>query len=437
VDRETNFRLGEGVIGGVAKMVQSVLMGDVGKGRRKVQYLDGGGRVVSLMVVPVEEGNVVRGVLTADHGEPDRFTRSEQEIFEGFATEVSLLMENIRVSFLRDRRSSNMEIIGTISEELSRSLKIEDMFESLLDNIQKVIPYAQCAVFLLDRERKKVVVRAQRGFNFDKEKEVSFPMSKGLVGWIVSHKQALIFSDRKKMEIIPGYTGREKMRSVMGLPLYSPGEEPKDSTGEEPNNSRKKEPEKKLLGVIFFASPVKGTFTTHQLETMRLLMGQVGAQVSNAFLHSQVEKMAVTDGLTGLYNHRHFQERLSHELNVAARHGHPFGDVVLKGVSSQLSQVVRGIDLVARYGGEEFAIVLVSTKRKGINQMAERILKVIRALSFDYEGKEVKVTVSVGSAMFFEDGETKEDLIRCADQALYNSKNKGRNRHTSWEDLAG
>jgi diguanylate cyclase (GGDEF)-like protein len=436
VDRRASCRIGEGVIGGVAKLGQHVMMSSLSQGRRRLNYLLEGDPALSLMVVPVKEQEVLRGVLVADHEKAGKFSRGELEVFEGFALEVNLLLENFRESSLRDRRKMTLETLNALSNSLSRTLEADKMLESLVDRINVVIPYDQCAVFFVDPERRRLLLRTQRGFRFESPSEVSFPLKKKcLVSYIVNHGQPLVFSDRKKMEIIPGYTGLEKMRSFLGLPLRFRDE---------------------LEGSIIFASAKAAHFTHYHLETLQLLANQAAAQISNAFLHRQVEKLALTDGLTGLYNHRHFQERLDHELQRAERYnqhlslllldidhfkklndtcGHPFGDVVLKGVSRQLSKIARSVDFVARYGGEEFAIILPGTARRGCRNMAERVLKSVRALTFEHENETLSVTVSVGSSVFPEDGGSKADLVRHGDQALYLAKESGRNQHRTFRDV--
>jgi diguanylate cyclase (GGDEF)-like protein len=436
VDRKVKIRVGEGLIGGAAKMRKAVLMKNLAKGRHRVRYFRDDGKVVSLMSVPVIEEEVVRGLLVADHAEEGQFSRSELEVFEGFAVEVNLLLENSRSSW-RDRRSASMETVSAISKALmSSTLNLKEMLETLVVEVKGEVPYDQCAVFLVDPSSRRLILNACKGFLFAENEHVSFPMDdNSLPSYIATHGQPLLFSNVKHLQIVPGYTGIEKMHSFMGFPLKFREE---------------------LEGVLIFASAQQGKFTSYQKEILDILVNQASAQVSNAILHEQVQRVAITDGLTGLYNHRHFQERLSHELKRSLRqdqrvslllldidhfkslnddYGHPFGDEVLKGISAQLSLLARDIDLVARYGGEEFVVVLGNAGRRDCKRVAERIRKEIEGLSFDFKGKTVKVTVSVGGATFPEDGETKEELIRHADQALYQSKHSGRNRYTAFKNV--
>jgi len=170
----------------------------------------------------------------------------------------------------------------------------------------------------------------------------------------------------------------------------------------------------------------------------------------------QLEKLSVTDGLTGLYNHRHFHERLAEEFrrsqryadpvslimldldhfkNVNDRFGHPFGDRVLRDTAELLRSSVRDPDICARYGGEEFAIILPKTHLQGALAVAERIFRSLRAKRYALEqgppgasaGEPVCVTASIGIAFFpSKDVTSAELLVKFADEALYQAKGEGR-----------
>lgn len=166
-------------------------------------------------------------------------------------------------------------------------------------------------------------------------------------------------------------------------------------------------------------------------------------------------RLANTDGLTGLYNHRHLQERLRQEIERAERYdrplsvvmvdldhfkryndtfGHPRGDEVLIQVSQTLRQVSRASDIVARYGGEEFTLILPETPASDAGVLAERARQQIESLEIG--GVRTRVTLSLGVAAHVR-GSSKEDLIESADAALYAAKRRGRNRVCFVEEISG
>jgi diguanylate cyclase (GGDEF)-like protein len=173
---------------------------------------------------------------------------------------------------------------------------------------------------------------------------------------------------------------------------------------------------------------------------------------ANSHLHALVFR----DGLTGLYNHRYFQENLEKELARSQRHhsflslvmfdidffkkvndtyGHPAGDMVLINIARKAAGAVRTSDIIFRYGGEEFAVILPETNQSGTKVFAERLRRSIEAITTAAEGRQIHVTISVGAATFVPgtQGVTKKLLIETADKALYASKKNGRNRVTILE----
>ncbi|MCP5071115.1 MAG: GGDEF domain-containing protein, partial [bacterium] len=159
-----------------------------------------------------------------------------------------------------------------------------------------------------------------------------------------------------------------------------------------------------------------------------------------------LEQLSITDGLTRLHNHRHFQDHYLSETRRSDRTGHPLclvlididdfkrlnddfghsvGDRVLSGVAMVMNEQVRETDYLARYGGEEFAMLLPETTLEGAIQLAEKLRFAVAAARFDIPGAAdpVRVTVSLGVALF---SNSPDETFNAADRALYDAKASGK-----------
>jgi diguanylate cyclase (GGDEF)-like protein len=207
--------------------------------------------------------------------------------------------------------------------------------------------------------------------------------------------------------------------------------------------------------VLAIVSVARGDrpFTHPERELFAYLTSQAAVSVENVDLHETVQRQAVTDELTGLFNHRRFQEVMSAEVERARRYdqemglimldidnfkrvndtyGHLQGDMVLREVARVLRQSAREIDEPARYGGEEMAVALPQTDLEGAYQFAERVRRRIEALELplpDGHDGVLRVTASFGAASLAGTGNADKDtLVAAADGALYNAKRSGKNR---------
>ena len=166
---------------------------------------------------------------------------------------------------------------------------------------------------------------------------------------------------------------------------------------------------------------------------------------------AKLRKLAVTDGLTGLYNYRAFRRQLHMEIQRSKRFslpvsllmmdidhfkvyndrfGHLNGDRVLKRFAQILHENIREVDCLARYGGEEFALILPGTDKKSAKIVAEKVRRLVERSPFPMEKKlpKKRVTISVGVASYPEDTRDEEEFIRLSDTAMYRAKKSGRNR---------
>ena len=211
---------------------------------------------------------------------------------------------------------------------------------------------------------------------------------------------------------------------------------------------------------VVFSS--RDELATSETDFLSIFAKQIEMAITIAHLFSTVKEQAVTDGLTGLYNRRYFEEYLRKEVTRANRqkqafsligldldflkqindkYGHSYGDLAIKTLADVIKNNARSIDIAARMGGEEFNIILPGIDSKGAMIAAERIRKTLEATEIETIGH---ITASIGVATYFEHTDNPEELIELTDQAMYQSKRNGRNRvtlatpisETSWQEIA-
>jgi diguanylate cyclase (GGDEF)-like protein len=190
------------------------------------------------------------------------------------------------------------------------------------------------------------------------------------------------------------------------------------------------------------------TFTSEDTHLVVLLAAWAAMALENLRLSENMEKLAVTDELTQVYNYRFLKTALRREMKRAQRfgqqlslimidvdnlkayndcHGHLRGSFLLKEIASLFASQVRSWDLVAKYGGDEFTLILPQTEREGALVVAERLRAVVSGHTFPLADPG-SVTVSLGVATFPDDADAAGSLIEAADRALYLAKQRGRNR---------
>jgi diguanylate cyclase (GGDEF)-like protein len=209
--------------------------------------------------------------------------------------------------------------------------------------------------------------------------------------------------------------------------------------------------QKKTMGALMLSGPASPAFKRDTPAFLNLILNEITMVLDNARLYEAAKRLAITDGLTKIYNHRFFQELFEKEFKRSDRYGtifslimldidffkkindnygHLYGDEILKEIAELVKGCLRTMDLLARYGGEEFAILLPETNLPEAVQTAERIRRAVE--SFDFmasRGKGLKVTVSQGVTYYPSAGVTaRSDIVGKADSALYEAKESGRNR---------
>ncbi len=432
--RRDRFGAGEGVLGGVLKRTVPVRMASAAP-LKGVTWYDGTVEVKAILAVPiVEKSGLVRGVLVADRLLNEPFTEQDEHLMQTLASEVLRAIEVERVmTYIKKARDEKDRFFRAI-EEMNRAGAPDQVFLAVLESARQIAALDFCAVTLVNEEDGKRVHRIARiagatasGRSIEGR---TFADNNGLVANVVRYGAPLPGRELRSPDKQIIFDAEIQVRGLSALKIFPL------VAGD------------RILGTLVAGSK-KRTIEPDVLRMLEVIAIQAAQAVLRAQLYEQMEKMATTDGLTGLLNHRSFQGKADEALAQARRYGrkcsliltdidhfksvndtygHPTGDLVLKGVSRILREKARDTDVVARYGGEEFAIIMPETDARGAQVIAERIREAVKAEVFQTEVGPLKVTLSLGIATFPDDSTEKQALIDLADQCLYFAKRHGRNQ---------
>jgi len=358
-----------------------------------------------------------------------------------YVVQLHNISERKHIEAAESEQRALAEALRDTAAMLNSTLKFDDLLDRILDNVQRVVPHNADAmgIMLLDAAAQCArLVRYRNTRDSDhaaQMKEIEFPISQmrnlremqatgvpvliadtGLyAGWIVTPLTAWI-------------------RANLAMPITIKGQ---------------------TIGFLSLDSATPNAFTARDADRLRAFVDQAAFAIENARLYAEVEELAITDALTGLFNRRGLFQlgereveralRFQHALSVVMldidyfkrvndSFGHPTGDRVLRALANCCHTLVRNVDLVIRYGGEEFILLLPETDLASAAQVAERLRQIVEQMVVPAEtdagdgGKIVQVTASLGVVGLTPETQNLADLLTRVDQALYAAKQAGRNR---------
>ncbi|MEZ4367772.1 MAG: sensor domain-containing diguanylate cyclase [Kofleriaceae bacterium] len=319
------------------------------------------------------------------------------------------------------------KVLFEIGKLVGSNLDPALLFARISELICQLIDAEACSVMLLDGSRKRLLPKAAYGLRAERLGTLTFALGEGVAGWVAQHGTAACIDDvarDPRFVQLPG--ARTAIASLLCVPLTARGE---------------------VVGVVTATAGRPAAFAAHDLELLRFVATTIALDIENV----RLQKVAVTDVLTGAYNREFLAQQLPTEIegalargvplalamvdvdhfkSVNDRCGHDVGDEVLAEVARRLRASIRGGDVLVRYGGEEFLIVLPRADIARAWEVGERMRQRVADRVFATGLHDLAITISVGVAQLRrgDPPESAAGLMRRADAALLSAKALGRDR---------
>jgi diguanylate cyclase (GGDEF)-like protein len=393
----------------------------------------------AVLMVPLASGEQVFGLVELNRLPGSaRFAPTDVHLAQNLAVQAGVALENARLHSAVQETVRELDALLTANKALLSTLELDQLLHNILAAAVEAIPNAEMGtISLADPLSEQLRVRAVYGYSDPRIQTLSFSWNEGYSGKALRENQPLLLSDTDVVQHLVPITEIAEtisIRSAIVAPLV-----PKASAG-------------RPYGVISLDATHPNAFTPADLRILVAFANTAAAAIDNARLHAEVQRLAVTDSLTGLANPRAFEHALATEAHRAGRYGHPLSLIImdidafknfndeyghlagnerLKAIANVLHETVRDPDLPARYGGEEFALLLPHTGKGGAISLAERIRVAAEAASprAPASGEPVSgYTLSLGVATFPEDARSAQQLLLAADNAELAAKRSGKNR---------
>jgi diguanylate cyclase (GGDEF)-like protein len=416
------------VINEMLNTKSSVFYGDLAKDMTATQLMD----MESSHFFPIFIGDILEGVI----GVFDRkFSRKEVKILNAFKDYIQLNLENqnLRVSVSKSKKADEkLAYLMDLSNSIVSILDKETLLNTLLEKSLQLLNAEQGSLMLLDRDTSELVVEAKRSIDDTVQEKMRIKKGEGISGMVLEAGGSLIVEDierdpRIRQENRPRY----RSKSFMSVPIKI---------------------EDRLTGILNVSDKIKGdVFDEGDLNLIESLIDNAAIAIERSILYDQTEnlqKLSITDHLTGIYNRRYLNRRLIEEITRYNRYRHPFsfmmldmdkfkeyndtfghiaGDDLLRNLAKIMEKSLRTVDIAARFGGDEFVAIFPQTPKVDAIQITNRLKeKIDQAMS--EQNIETPLSVSMGLATFPDDASSIMELIEKTDQALYLAKKGGGNR---------
>jgi diguanylate cyclase (GGDEF)-like protein len=362
---------------------------------------------------------------------------------EVFAAHAALAIENAMQYEQIEETRAQLEAqlllrhqLLDLSAALLATLDQRQLFSQIATTLKAIVDNDAMEIRLIDESANELYCRYASGTGADLMSGWRSSVDEGVSGWVVRHNEAQLVNDMvadPRAALVP-QTQPDKQASIIA-PLTVGG---------------------RVIGVLALDREGDWTFEDHELEPVCLFANLAAIAINNARSYEEMQRQAISDGLTGLHNYRHFHETLKAEVSRAERYGecfcllmmdldrfkavndtvgHQTGDEVLRAVAGVMSSCSRESDYLARYGGEEFVVILPRTDLEEAALLAERIRAQVARIDIGHP--ELRISTSIGLASYPASATDSDGVLGAADAALLRAKARGRDRVCLADDDGG
>lgn len=388
--------------------------------------------VFDLVACPlVARGKSIGIIVMANKLDRLGFRQRDLELAALLAPHISVFLDNALLYRRSEEKVAQLTSLIRVIDAISTVSSLDQLYNLALDVIRGLFAVEKALINIINN--KTELMETVRSFGYSEEytaRHLSHPFETVSDCFVLRHDATFLSLDVADDARCPNMLVDPETRSVLCVPIRSG---------------------KKVYGILHMASRYDNAFDEEDATLANAIGEQIGLAVESAQLFEEINRLAVTDELTGLYNIRYLRRVMSEEVKRSIRydrplsfimldidffkiyndqHGHPRGDEVLRILAGLLQQNTRDVDTVFRYGGEEFSVIIPEVGKQEAFRMAERIRRVIQEHLFPYEEDQPggNLTVSIGVANLPDDAREGDELIDMADRALYRAKQSGRNR---------
>jgi len=314
-----------------------------------------------------------------------------------------------------------LDFLRRVGKNLSSTQPLPRILRAICRDLVQTVGGTTSSVMLLEDRNHDLAFSESHGLPKHEVATIRFKLGEGIAGRVAKSGRSILVADAARDRRFKRIAGqRTKIRSLLCVPIAL---------------------REKTLGVVSLTSPRPRAFDSAHLTLADFLARQIALEIENHRLF----ELSVTDPLTALYNRRHFERRLEEEIHQAARfhhdiavcmldldgfraingqYGHAGGDRALVHAARVLHDDLRSYDVAGRLGGDEFAFLLNRADRNAAMRIAQRV----RASIASSACGPIRITASIGVAVFPADARTPAAMLAAADKALYAAKSRGRNR---------